>query len=164
MCVVCGAWCRWWDLYLDIKSSDPSWFIREYGSSSFCGGLRCPSNLSYPTPCHVTPVVGGHCHPSPWKQASPNTSHPTPLLHSGCLLRELLKIFSLLIIYTYWECSVLMYDMQEKIWSQQMEQMSRIERSKVTLHSLGEDIISSLPWVADTGKPRNMFSKRQISL
>ena len=108
VCVACGAWCRWWDLYLDIKSSDPSWFIREHGSSSFYGGLRCLSNLSYPIPCHVIPVVWGHCHPSPRKQASPNTSHPIPLLHSGCLLCELLKIFSLLIIYTYWEWSVLM--------------------------------------------------------
>ena len=82
----------------------------EPGSSSFYGGAHkrlCPSYLSYPTPCHVTPVVWGHCHPSPGKQASPNTSHPTPLLHSGCLLCELLKIFSLLIIYTYWEWSVL---------------------------------------------------------
>ena len=106
-CVCVCVWCRWCGLYLDIKSSDPSWFIREHGSSSFCGALSCPSNLSYPAPCHVTPVVWGHCHLSPWKQASPNTSHPTPLLHNGCLLCELLKILSLLIIYTYWEWSVL---------------------------------------------------------
>ena len=89
----------------------------EHGSSSFCGVLRCPSNLSYPAPCHVTPVVWGHCHLSPWKQASPNTSHPTPLLHNGCLLRELLKIISLLIIYTYWEWSVLMC----MIWGRKFE-------------------------------------------
>ena len=89
----------------------------EHGSSSFCGVLRCPSNLSYPAPCHVTPVVWGHCHLSPWKQASPNTSHPTTLLHNGCLLRELLKIFSLLTIYTYWEWSVLMC----MIWGRKFE-------------------------------------------